>query len=145
MVTISQTLVIVGLVLILAELLVGIQTGFDLVLIGSILIAGGFLGIVSNSVTVALIVSVILSIVYIAWGRSIVKQKITVVTKKTNIDKLIGKKAVVITAMTPDTAGMVRLGDEDWRASAEDVIYEKEKVEVVGIEGVTLLVKKIKS
>ena len=47
--------------------------------------------------------------------------------------------------MTPDTAGMVRLGDEDWRASAEDVIYEKEKVEVVGIEGVTLLVKKIKS
>ncbi len=144
MITIQQTLVIVGLVLILAELLVGIQAGFDLVLIGSILIAGGFLGIVSNSVTVALIVSVILSVVYIAWGRSIVKQKVTVITKKTNIDKLIGKKAVVVSTITPDTAGMVRLGDEDWRASAEEVIYEKEKVEVVAIEGVTLLVKKQK-
>jgi len=144
MITIQQTLVIVGLVLILAELLVGIQAGFDLVLIGSILIAGGFLGIVSNSVTVALIVSVILSVVYIAWGRSIVKQKVTVITKKTNIDKLIGKKAVVVSTITPDTAGMVRLGDEDWRASAEEVIYEKEKVEVVAIEGVTLLFKKQK-
>ena len=38
LVTIPQLFVIAGLLLVLAELLVGIQSGFDLVLIGSILV-----------------------------------------------------------------------------------------------------------
>ena len=65
-----------------------------------------------------------------------------VITKHTNIDKLIGDTGVVIRSITPDTAGMVRLGDEDWRASSPEIIYEKEKVEVLNIEGVTLKVFK---
>lgn len=142
MITIAQMLVMAGLVLILAELVVGIQTGFDLVLIGTILVVGGFTGIFTGSVTAALIVSVLLSMIYIAWGRSVIKQKIIVITKKTNIDKLIGASGVVVRSITPDTAGMVRVGDEDWRATSDEVLYEKDKIEVVAIEGVSLIVKK---
>ena len=136
-------LVVAGLVLVLAELVVGIQAGFDLVLIGTILILSGFAGVVGDSMVLALVLAAVLSIVYIAYGRSFIKRKVIVITKKTNIDKLTGKSGVVIRSITPDTAGMVRIDDEDWRASSDEVLYEKDRAEVTAIEGVTLIVKKI--
>ncbi|HAP37692.1 hypothetical protein A2574_00040 [Candidatus Shapirobacteria bacterium RIFOXYD1_FULL_38_32] len=144
MISLTQMLVMLGMVLILAELIVGIQTGFDLVLIGSILIIGGFGGIWLDSLTVALVMSAFLSFLYIFWGRKIVKQKVVVMSHNTNIDKLHGKTGVIIRTVTSDTAGMVRLDDEDWRAVSDELIYEKEKVKIKSIEGVSLIVEKIK-
>ncbi len=143
LVTIPQLFVIVGLLLVLAELLVGIQSGFDLVLIGSILIVSGFAGMLVDSTELMLVLATALSILYIAVGRKRIRQKITTVTKKTNIDKLIGAGGVVVRSITPDTAGLVRVDDEDWRASAEEILYEREAVTVEGIEGVTLIVRKL--
>jgi membrane protein implicated in regulation of membrane protease activity len=145
MMDLNQVLVIGGLILILAELFVGIQTGFDLVLLGSILVLGGLSGWISSSLYVSLGVSTVLSLMYIVYGRTFVKNRIVILTHKTNIDKLIGKVGVVVRSITPDTAGMIRLDDEDWRATSEEVIYEKEKAEVQMIEGVTLKVKKSES
>lgn len=142
-VTIPQLFVIAGLLLALAELLVGIQTGFDLVLIGSILFVSGFVGMFTNSVPLMLVLATGLSILYIAVGRNKIRQKITTVTKKTNIDKLIGASGTVVRSVTPDTAGLVRVNDEDWRASAEEILYERDGIIVEGIEGVTLIVRKL--
>lgn len=136
---------ILGLLFILGELVAGIQTGFDLVLLGSILIIGGFGGIVFGDITIAYAICVGLSFVYIMFGRTVIKKQLFILTKSTNIDKLIGKTGTVVRSVTPDTAGMIRVDDEDWRASADEVVYEKEKVKVVAVEGVTLVVKKIKS
>jgi len=69
----------------------------------------------------------------------------TIISYKTNIDKLIGQKAVVVRSITPDTAGLVRINDEDWRASSDDVLFEKDKCTVDSVEGVTLLVSKVNS
>ena len=143
LVTIPQLFVIAGLLLVLAELLVGIQSGFDLVLIGSILVISGFVGMFTGSTPLMLILATALSILYIAVGRNKIRQKITIVTKKTNIDKLIGSSGVVVCSVTPDTAGLVRVNDEDWRASAEEILYERDAVTVEGIEGVTLIVRKL--
>jgi len=88
--------------------------------------------------------STVLGIVYLWFGRALLKQKLIIVTKHTNIDKLIGKTGIVIRSITPDTPGLVRVDDEDWRASSEDILYEKDKVTVELIEGVTLIVKKQK-
>ena len=143
LVTIPQLFVIAGLLLVLAELLVGIQSGFDLVLIGSILVIAGFVGMFTGSTPLMLVLATALSILYIAVGRNKIRQKITTVTKKTNIDKLIGANGVVVRSVTPDTAGLVRVNDEDWRASAEEILYERDAVTVEGIEGVTLIVRKL--
>lgn len=143
LVTIPQLFVIAGLLLVLAELLVGIQSGFDLVLIGSILVISGFVGMFTGSTPLMLVLATALSILYIAVGRNKIRQKITTVTKKTNIDKLIGSNGVVVRSVTPDTAGLVRVNDEDWRASAEEILYERDAVTVEGIEGVTLIVRKL--
>jgi membrane protein implicated in regulation of membrane protease activity len=141
-VTIPQLFVIAGLLLMLAELLVGIQTGFDLVLIGSILIVSGFVGMLTNT-PIMLAVATVLSVLYIFVGRKKIKQKITTVTKKTNIDKLIGASGVVVRSVTPDTAGLVRVNDEDWRASADEILYERDPIIVENIDGVTLIVRKL--
>jgi inner membrane protein len=142
MISPNQVLVVIGLVMILAELIVGIQAGFDLVLIGSIAILGGIVGIYTSNFSIALVVSTILSAIYILFGRQFVQKKLIILTKKTNIDKLVGKKGLVVRSITPDTAGLIRIDDEDWRASSDQVLYEKDKVEVVSLEGVTLNVRK---
>ncbi len=90
-----------------------------------------------------LILATALSILYIAVGRKRIRQKITTITKKTNIDKLIGANGVVVRSITPDTPGLVRVDDEDWRASAEEIIYERDGIIVESIEGVTLRVRKL--
>ena len=129
--------------MVLAELGVGIETGLDLVLIGSILIMSGFAGLFFSSTVLALVLATALSIVYIAIGRKKIKQKITTVTKKTNIDKLMGATATVIRDINPDTAGIVRIDDEKWRAAAQEVLYEGDVVTIEGIEGVTVIVRKL--
>lgn len=141
--TIQHIFVVVGLLLILAELFVGIQSGFDLVLIGSILIVSGLLGVITDSAALAMILATVLSIVYIALGRRYVKERVTVVAKKTNIDKLIGATALVVREITPEKPGIVRFNDEDWRATADEVLYERDAVTIRSIDGVTLIVERL--
>jgi len=139
-----QVMVIIGLLLVALELFAGVQMGFDLVLIGSILFVSGFAGMAGGGINLSLVMATIISVLYIVFGRQVIRSKIIVSTKHTNIDRLAGKKGVVVRTITPDTAGMVRLEDEDWRAIADEVIYEKEKVEALAVEGVSLKVVKIK-
>lgn len=138
----SQIIIISGLLLILAELVLGIEAGFDLVIIGSILLLGGGVGLYTTT-TVALLAVIILSIAYFFFGRRLIKQKIIFTTKKTNVDRLIGQKGRVIRPITSETPGMIRLNDEDWRAGSDEILTEKDKAIVESIEGITLKVKKI--
>lgn len=142
-ISLPELFVVAGLLLILLELVIGIQAGFDLVLSGSIMLIAGFAGMATNSIALMLALASILSIAYIFIGRNKIKQKITVITKKTNIDKLIGETGLVIRSVTPDTAGLIRLGDEDWRCVSQDIIFEKERARVRAVEGVSLVVEKI--
>jgi membrane protein implicated in regulation of membrane protease activity len=140
---IPQIFVVIGLLMILAELVIGIQTGFDLLLIGSIMVISGFVGIFTGSELLMLLLAIGLSVLYMAVGRKRIRQKITTVTKKTNIDKLLGATATVERDINPDTAGLVRVDDERWRASAGEVLYEGDTVVIEGIEGVTVIVHKL--
>ena len=142
MLSLSEILSLIGLILIICELFIGIQTGFDLVLVGTCLILGGFSGILSHNPTLALIISILLSLLYIVFGRNFIKRRFISLTKHTNVDKLIGQSGTVIRSITPTTAGLVRLDDEDWRASSDEILYEKDRCLVISLEGVTLKVTK---
>jgi membrane protein implicated in regulation of membrane protease activity len=138
-----QLVVIIGFLAILGELVLGIQTGFDLLLLGSILVVSGTVGEACANIWVTLGFSSVLAFCYIAFGRNLIRQKIIYTTHKTNVDRLAGKHGIVVRTITPDTAGIIRIDDEDWRATSGSVIYEKEKCTVVSIEGVTLRVQKV--
>lgn len=138
-----QIFIVVGLLLILAELIVGIQTGFDMVLIGSILLLSGFAGLLLGSNPLMLILAIGLSILYITVGRRKIRHRLTVSSSRTNIDRLIGAPATVVRSIAPDKAGMVRMDDETWRATADEILYESDVVTVESVEGVTLRVRKL--
>ncbi len=142
-ITLPHVFVVIGLLMVLAELVLGIQTGFDLLLIGSIMVISGFVGLLTGSELIMLVLAIGLSILYIAIGRKRIRRKITTVAKKTNIDRVVGSTGTVVRDINPTTAGIVRVDDEQWRAAAEEVLYEGDPIIIEAIDGVTVLVRKL--
>lgn len=140
--TINWILVILGFLLIAAELFVGVQTGFDLVLIGLSLLAGGIIGNWINLPWLSITVATFLIFLYVFAGRKLIKSKFIISTHKTNVDSLIGKTGIVIKEIDRDKKGKVVIDGEIWLATANSIIPVKRTVIVKSIEGVTLYVSK---
>lgn len=140
-------LVIAGVIAIIGEVLLGAATGFDLALIGVALLAGGGLGLLFGSPAVGLFSAGALAFIYFAFLRSRIRSRLAGPGKATNVDALLGRTALVTERIAPHAAGMVRLGDELWRATLRDdgegaaAIEPGATVVVDSIEGVTLKVR----
>ncbi len=134
--------VIVGLLLVLMELIIGVETGLDLVFIGSVFIIGGLATWPSHSWVLTVIVTSIICVAYVALGRRYVHRWTAVSKAKTNIDAIIGRQGIVLKSIAKNVDGLVKVGNEQWRARAEEDIKEGEEIVVTGISGVTLIVKK---
>ena len=134
----------VGLLMVLLELLVGVETGFDLVFLGSSFILGGLATWPFNSWVLTVIVTSIICVAYVALGRRYVHRWKASGISKTNIDAIIGRKGVVIKDITTVNDGLVKVGNEQWRARAEEEFKEGDEIVVTGVSGVTLIVEKTK-
>lgn len=132
----------VGLLLVLLELIIGVETGFDLVIIGSVFILGGLITWPLHSWLITVIVATVLCIAYVALGRRYVHRWTQVKQTKTNIDTIIDRKGIVLKGIARNADGLVRIGSEQWRARAEKDINEGEEIVVISVSGVTLIVKK---
>ena len=136
--------VIVGLLLVLLELIVGVETGLDLVVIGSVFIIGGLATWTFHSWLLTVIVTSIICVAYVALGRRYVHRWTTVSKAKTNIDAIIGKEGIVLKSIARNVDGLVKVGNEQWRARAEEDIKKGDEIVVTSVSGVTLIVEKIK-
>jgi membrane protein implicated in regulation of membrane protease activity len=133
---------VAGVALAALELLVGVDTGLDLVFIGSAFLVGGFAGWLADSWEVVVLGTGVICVVYIAVGRRYVHRWTAVAKERTNVDAVIGLKGTVLKAIAANGDGIVRVGNEEWRArSAEDVSAGAE-ITVTSIRGVTLTVEK---
>ena len=143
--TANWMLVIGGVVCIIAELLLGAVTGFDLALIGASLAVGGAVGLWFESTRVGLFSAGALALIYLAFFRRWLRHKLTPKSEPTNVDALMGKTGVVTVRLGAHQAGQVKVGDEIWRAElarADGQAKEPgETVTVEGIDGVTLKVR----
>jgi membrane protein implicated in regulation of membrane protease activity len=85
------------------------------------------------------------SAVMLIYTRPIAIKFFKIGATKTNVDSLIGKQGVVIKTLEPFTMGHVKVKGQIWSAkpSDDEIIAEGETVEVVEIDGVKLIVKKI--
>lgn len=63
---------------------------------------------------------------------------------KTNIDAIMGKHGIVYKRITRTEAGFVKVESEEWRATSKEEIDEDEEIEVIGVKGVTLQVRRPK-
>jgi len=132
----------VGLFLVLLELIIGVATELDLVFIGSACTLGGLVTWPFHSWALTVIVTSVICVAYIAIGRRYVHRWTLVKTEKTNIDAIIGKKGIVMQHIARNADGRVRVGNEQWRARAEEDIEKGNEIVVTGVSGVTLIVNK---
>ncbi len=136
--------VITGLLLVLLELIVGIDTGLDLVFIGSAFVIGGLVTWPAESWILTLLITIIICVAYVFLGRKYVHRLTYVKKTKTNIDTITGQTGIVVKNISKNNDGLVKVGNEEWRARAEEDIEQGEEIIVTGISGVTLKVRKNK-
>ena len=136
--------IIVGLLFVLLELVVGVDTGLDLVFLGSAFIIGGLATWPSHSWLITVIVTTIICIAYVAIGRRYVHRWTATSKSRTNIDAIIGREGIVLRDISKNIDGLVKVGNEKWRARAEEDIKKGEEIIVTSVSGVTLIVEKIK-
>ena len=134
--------IIAGLVFALLELLVGMDTGLDLVFIGSAFVVGGLVTWPFHSWVLTAVVTGVICVLYVVLGRRYVHKRITVGKSRTNVDAIIGKKGIVLKAITKSSDGVVKVGYEQWKARAEEDIAEGNEIVVTEISGATLVVEK---
>lgn len=135
--SINWILIYLGLTAVLLELFIGIEAGFDLVLIGIALMLGGWVGNMTDSWVIGVITATVITILYTLFGRQFIKQKLKVQTKSTNIESLIGKRGVVTREIGPHKAGQIRVGTEVWRAISDKNIPINAEVSIDKISGVS--------
>jgi len=136
--------VVIGLLMILLELIVGVETGFDLVFLGSAFILGGRGIWQKNSWILTVIVTSMICAAYVTLGRRYVQRLKLVGRARTNIDAVIGRNGIVLQSISKNADGLVKVGHEQWRARAEEDIKKGDEIVVTNISGVTLIVEKIK-
>jgi membrane protein implicated in regulation of membrane protease activity len=138
-------LLIGGCISILAELILGAATGFDLALLGGAIGTGGLLGLLLRSNAVGLFSAGALALIYLAFLRRAVRRHLTPADKPSNIDALVGRTGTVMVRIAPHSAGQAKFGDEIWRVEllrADDSPREVgQTVTVASVEGVTLKVR----
>ena len=140
-------LIVAGAVAVLIEAALGGFAGFDLVLIGSSFVIGGAVGLLLRSAPAGMIATAVLCLVYIGVGRRWVRARLRRPAIPTNTDALIGQRGLVTQSVGEHAPGQVRVRDEVWRARpAKDevgALAAGTEVTVEGVEGVTLLVRRI--
>ena len=134
----------IGLLMILLELIVGVETGLDLVFLGSAFILGGLVTWPLNSWVITLIVTSAICAAYVALGRRYVHRWTIARKSKTNIDAIVGRAGVVSQSIARNVDGRVKVGNEDWKARATEDIEKGAEVVVTSVSGVTLIVEKTK-
>jgi membrane protein implicated in regulation of membrane protease activity len=132
----------IGLGLIVLELFVGVDTGLDLVFIGTAFVLGGLITLALKSWVWTAITAGIICLLYVVIGRRFIHKRTAVKAEKTNIDTIVGKTGIVEKTIEADKEGMVKVGYEQWRARSDETIEAGEAITVTGVSGVTLNVKK---
>ena len=145
--SINWILIILGAALILMEVLLGAVSGFDFLLIGSAVLVGGILGIVTGSPAIGVAVAGLLSLAYVFLGRKRIRARLRRPGLPSNTDVLLGRTVLVSEPIAHDRAGRIKYEGEEWRAMAEGdaPIGAGSSVRVVRIEGVTVIVAPIET
>lgn len=143
----NWVLIIVGALAVLTEVVLGGFAGFDLVLIGTCIAAGGAIGLACHDVRIGYAAGAALSVVYIVVGRRWVRARMRRPSVQTNTDALIGQRGLVTGEIAQHAPGQVRVDGQVWRAQGPDTetspIRVGTEVVIESVNGVTLLVRRM--
>ncbi len=89
-----------------------------------------------------LLIFAIFTLLLIIFTRPLIMRFVKSNDKVSNVKALIGQHGITITPIVPMQFGQVKVNGEVWTAIVEEEMEENTRVEVIGIDGVKLLVKK---
>ena len=91
---------------------------------------------------IQLLVFALLTLLLIIFTRPLVVKFVKSNDKVSNVKALIGQHGITLTSIVPMQFGQVKVNGEIWTAVAEEELEVNTRVEVMGIDGVKLIVKK---
>lgn len=99
---------------------------------------------ITDNITIQIIIFIIVSIISLIITKPFVnkirKRKIT----PTNLDRVIGKEGIVTKDITKNSYGEVKVNGSLWTAASKERIKKDTQVKVLKIDGVKLIVEKVK-
>lgn len=129
-----------SIIFLIGELLTG---GFYLLSIGLGAIAAAILNYFQYSIAIQIAAFILITVAFIVISRPLYKKlNRNTVDKKSNTERLIGLKAKVTEDIGSHKIGNINVKGEVWKAVSDEEISEGEEVEITGIEGVKLKVKR---
>jgi membrane protein implicated in regulation of membrane protease activity len=144
-VSVNWILIVLGAILVLLEVILGAMSGFDLLLIGTALLAGGILGLVMHSTSIGVAAAGILALGYVFLGRKRIRSRLHRHGVTSNTDALLGRTVRVVETIAPGHPGRVKLEGEEWRAElhhgGDSSLASGRSARVVRIDGVTVFVE----
>ena len=87
-------------------------------------------------------VFVVVTLVTLIFTRKFVVDVLKVKSVKTNLDIVVGQVGLVINDITPDKPGRISVAGKSWAAISDIPISKGEHVDILAIEGVTLVAKR---
>ena len=94
-------------------------------------------------IALQIVIFFVVSICFLVFTRKIFVEKLKTGSEKTNVDALIGEKAIVVQPIQPFAVGQVKVNGQVWSAvgkTPETDIEQGREVKVHAIEGVKLVV-----
>lgn len=109
--------------------------------------AGAFAALIAAlldlSPAIQFIIFLAVSICLLVFTRKIFVEKLRAGSEKTNVDAVVGEKAIVVSPIRPYKVGQVKVGGQIWSAVGENPDEEfavDQLVKVKAIEGVKVIV-----
>lgn len=99
---------------------------------------------ITDNVTIQIIVFIVVSIVSLIITKPIVKKLRKRKIEPTNLDRVIGKEGVVTKDISKDSYGEVKVDGSIWTATSKEKLKKDSQVKVLKIDGVKLVVEKMK-
>ena len=85
----TTLLIILGITAIIIEVILGAALGFELLVLGVIMILGGIVSMLSGSFVAGAVVMVVLLLAYVFFARNLIKKSLSITTHKTKADSVI--------------------------------------------------------
>jgi len=104
-----------------------------------------FLSFIPMPLTGQILIFLAISTALLIFTRPLAVKKFKIGREKTNVDSLIGKHALVLKTIGEFERGEAKINGQIWTARSEDntEITEGSKCEILRIEGVQLVVRKL--
>jgi len=104
-----------------------------------------FLSFANMPLTVQILIFLVISTLLLIFTRPLAVKKFKIGQEKTNVDSLVGKHALVTKTIREFERGEAKIEGKIWSARSEDntEITEGNKCEILRIEGVQLIVRKL--